>query len=132
MNHPKRFSWNCWNPQQRQLIDAFQKHGCSLVSCYPENPTTGFVHTVGLEYCSEHPEFLSLELPKQEGKRLLDTLATKVQAGQRFRVGPVYEPQPGHAKIRFVPLEQQDYQHLMVAAWFYHYQPFRALKVVAA
>lgn len=132
MNNLTQLSWACWNPQQLQLVDAFQRYGCSLVSCYPDGSNTGFVHTVGLEYSSEHPELLSVDLPKSDGKILIDSLATLVKDGRRFREGDVYEDLAGRSKVCFVAMGQQDFRHMAVAAWFYHYEPFRVLKVVAA
>jgi len=89
---PERRS-NCMetNPHivSRKIREDLRRYGWTVLSTLYHD--VDFIHTLGLHWSYQHPDFEVLGLPEALGTALLNELAQRVKNGQRVRSGDLLE-----------------------------------------
>ena len=73
----------------RKIREDLRRYGWTVLSTVYHN--VAFIHTLGLHWSYQHPDFEVLGLPEALGTALLNELAQRVKNGQRVRSGDLLE-----------------------------------------
>lgn len=116
---------------QKAVRTALDERGWHVVSVGESSHRPPYAYTLGLHRSHAHPEVLILGLPEELSRSLLDMIAVKVRAGQKYGTSEAYEDVLRGYLCRFRPVAQEAFDGFLgVAVEFYRGREFGVLQCI--
>jgi hypothetical protein len=105
--------------EEERCVADVERYGLHVLKIAAEIDSPTFAYTVGLHHTFQHPEVIVLGLPLDTMHRLLNDLADRIRAGQRYAPNDVSSELLEDCDVTFRTVPVRHYRpYLGWANWF--------------
>jgi hypothetical protein len=116
--------------EEKCLADVAQ-YGLHVIRVHGDEAWPEFTYSVGLYRTFELPEVIIVGLRRELAHWILNELAARARAGERFQAGDMVDGLLDGFQVTFRPVSSEHVvAHFGWALWYYDHQPFPTLQLV--
>jgi hypothetical protein len=120
------------NDYEQSLQAHMAKCGCSVTSVFdPDGNEPDFSYSIGIGQSSKAPDLIVVGLKREIGHWLVNEYNRRVQAGERFSPGVLYDGFLEGFAVQFTPVDPPHRAgYMRSAVWLYGGSDFEALQLL--